>query len=141
MSGGRQVRLFDKLMRQVNEHGLDPVFKRFNVKSDAGGLLEYRLTGFCDQWLDVMIPGNKQPSWSAPASHHYMLNLREAVFTVTRAHVLTDNQFPRVGAIMFPEIASADQIATLVDETVRHRRRIRSGLKSAVQSCCEVLSR
>lgn len=139
MSVDSKKRLFERLHGLMDQRALDAVPKRFNIKSDAGGLLEYRLTGFCEQWLDVLCPGNRQPSWSVPASHHFLLNLREAVFHVTKAHVLTPDQFARVASTMFPEAAPVDQIDTLVEEVTRHRRRIRSGLTSAMQSCYEVL--
>lgn len=141
MTVEKQKRLFERLKRFMEERELNSALPRFNIKSDAGGLLEYRLTGFCEQWFDVKSPENKQPSWSVPASHHFLLNLREAVFHVTRAHVLTDTQFARVAATMFPEASAADQIDTLVEEVARHRRRIRSGLNAAVQSCSEVIAR
>lgn len=141
MTGENHKRLFEKLHCLMDERGFNPVLKRFNIKSDAGGLLEYRLTGFCEQWLDVMSLGNKQPRWSVPASHHFLLNLREAVFNLTRAPVLTDTQLSRVAAVMFPDTSEADQTATLVEEVARHRRRVRSGLNSAVLSCYEALAR
>ncbi len=139
MTGEQHLRLFDKLKFRMEAQGMDPAFRRFNIKSDAGGLLEYRLSGFCEQWLDVMSPGNQQPSWSPPASHHFLLNLREALFEVTRAHVLTDAQFSRVAATMFPELPPADRIATLVEEIGRHRRRIRTGHAAALRACEEIL--
>lgn len=138
MSAASQKRIFAGLKRIMEARGLNPVLKRFNVKSDAGGLLEYRLTGFCEQWFDVMSPENQKPRWSAPSSHHFLLNLREAVFHETRAPVLTDSLFARVAATLFPEAPADDQLDTLVNEVARHRYRIRSAFKTAVLSCCDL---
>lgn len=135
MSRDLKTRMFAKLKLQLNRSTIATSLQRFNIKADAGGLLEYRLTGFCEQWLDVVCPGGAEPSWSDPTSHHYMLNLREAIFGITRAHVLTDSQFQSVAAVMFPGESSAHQPLFLIEETERHRRRIRSRFEAALQAC------
>lgn len=107
---------------------------RFDIKHDAGGILQYRLTGFLEQVLDVRCGHAEQPGFSVPDAHHYLLELREQVCTLTQSHVLTHHHLPRIAARMNPDVPRPEQVDAMMDDLSRHRRRIRSGLLQALEA-------
>ena len=138
LSNERMIHLIRILRDRVSRYRITTDSPTFDTKKDAGGILDYRLTGFLEHMLQILYPDTVHPSYCDPEAHHFLLNLREISFTICGTHILWQDQLGRAAEILSPQFGTISSPDALIPLLIRQRRRIRGGFESALESLEEL---
>jgi hypothetical protein len=126
----------DSLASQFRERlqklQLDSTARSFNLKNDAGAILECRLTGFIEQLLSCRLKQFAPGNFELVDAHEFFLILRDHVHRFKRSHLVAQGDLERVRAAVERELSGASSPDELAARLMRHRRRVRAGFKAAV---------
>jgi hypothetical protein len=119
-------RIAECLEQRLATLTIDPGSHRFNLKHDAGGLLEHTLANFLMQLLKRR-GCDPEPAPSAfDAAYTFLLRLREAIYGINQSHLMTHGIAAQVAH------SQADSLTQFLDELTRRRRQVRATLQSLV---------
>lgn len=122
----RLGRILECLRQRIASSEVNSGARRFDLKHDAGGLLELSLSDFLAELLGSRGQKPSPAGIAVNASYHFLLRLRETVYAINRSHLITADMAERIAE---QTSHSSSQFFT---ELTRHRRRVRERLHQLV---------
>lgn len=129
--------LLTQLRERLQARAVDPTAKSFNLKKDAGGILEYRLTGFIEQFLSCRSVQFAPDDVELAKAHEFFLILRDHLHRLTRTPMMAASDVARMRAAMERETGELMSPDDLWNKVIRHRRRVRAAFKAAVEALAQ----
>ena len=126
--------LLAQLRERLRAMAMDPTAKSFNLKKDAGGILEYRLTGFIEQFLSCRSVQFAPDDVDLGKAHEFFLVLRDHIHRLTRTPIVAECDVVRVRAAIEKEMDEPMSPNDFWNKVIRHRRKVRAAFKAAVEA-------
>lgn len=105
----------------------------FNLKSDAGGVLDFRLTSFVEQFLSCRGTHLYLDDVQLVRAHEFFLVLRDQLHRLNRTPLLARDDLPKLKATIENETGEA-MSSDLWAQVVRYRRTVHVGLRTALDA-------
>lgn len=122
------------LRERLQSKPMDAMERVFNLKKDAGGILEFRLTGFIEQFLSCRLVQFSADDLELAKAHEFFLVLRDHMYRITRSHVVGRSNIEQTCSAMERELNETLSPDELWNKVIGHRRKVRAGFKSAVDA-------
>jgi len=126
--------LVGRLRERIDTIALDPMTNSFHLKNDAGGVLEFRLIGFIEQFLSCRAREFTPDVAELAQAHEFFLVLRDQVERTTHTPLIARSDVERLRTGMERETGGETNGPELWNRLMRHRLRIRAGFKAAVEA-------